>query len=673
MNMKTIQKYLLTVLVLGATVGCKEKMIELNTNPETVSSTNMPYLFTGATNNFDYRSRWQLQVKYEAMQTMQYITRYKGANSYIDPLNPESKQLSSYSTYYDQFFSDQGNKLQTILDQISYKSETDQLQHADIKAITMVIMAFQQWRLVEQYGAIVYKEAFKAQNEGITRPKYEMGVDIYKDIVANLDQAIETLSKPANANTVEVGNNDYFFGYISKPIEGAGGSNIAERKDYTVQRQLWMKFANLVRLDIAWKNKKVDPAFFESVKNAVLALPDGLMTSLDQGAYYHYPFASGGGDNPDDVQDISQHYAISEPLCNVLNSLQDPRLQYYARPNGLSPINSRNFRAMQALFPDSLAAYGDLMDGNHIFVGHSSNPLYFDKRLKPIANPADGQFVGQLALLFNLKNPNYPAPLTFMDKGKLDTVTELDKFALSLQIASPAQGRYFVKSGGREGKNGNADVSAEMNDMRYDGPGGEYNGIFQRRPVFTYPQQCFLLAYLGVSAGGKSAAEWYEAGVVAAMKELRDDALRYKIQIVVSPSYTVFPNYNPNGQYIYTDTEIAAYLARVPYSAENAINQAWLYFYQMPETAYSWWKASGLPKIVKNDTPVQAAAQPNPYLEMPLKQSAAREELLFPRRGTLPDKNTVNPNFFDIKTDLIASPGFMNWDQTEGRVWWDKQ
>lgn len=674
--MKTIQKYLLTVLVLGATVGCKERMIELNTNPETVSSVNLQYLFTGATNGFDgYGDRDPLTQKVAStMQTMQYVSKYGGGDPYLDPITPGKKQVESYIKNYDQYYN-QGNQLYTILREIEKKDPVIKPGYNDLKAMTQTILAFQQWRVLQQFGAMVYKEAFKAQTEGIGKPKYDLGQDIYKDIDALFKEAIEILSQPKAEGTIEVGANDFFNGYTSTVL-ATGGSVVSKLGQYNTQRAKWLKFANMARLEMAWKLKATDNAFYEMVKSETLAVPNGIMTSDAEGTYYHYQ--ADAGNNPDDVDVISQQYGISAPFCNTLIKLNDPRLQYVARPTGLSPVNSRNFRIMQTYYPDTLAAYGDIFNGKQVFVGHTTNPKFKDDALLPLSrvSAARPNFPAKLTQSFTLINPNYPDSLGILnpETGKVELVTKLDKFALELQIVSPIQTRYFVKCGGKNDKNGSLVINTDVNSLRWDGKGGVWDDLFLRCPVFTYAQQCFMFAYLEITTGGKSPAEWYAEGVRSAMKELRSDALRFKIQVAVNTEYPKFPDYNPAGTYSYTDSQIDAYVAANPYSLENTACQAWIYFFQAPEKAYEWWKLTGFPKIVDIPTLAQAAAQPNAYMEKPYKKTSDVVELLFPRRGALPDRQTVNEiNFMDVKAMLESQPGFMEWNATQGRIWWDKQ
>ncbi len=677
--MKTINKFLAAGLVASSLVGCKDRMIELNTNPNTVSSTTMPYLFTGATSNFGYTSRDQAISNYQGMQIMQIAATYNTSNPYNNPLEDGGTAVSMYANTYSQYFSNFGNKLQTILNNISYEQDpTIRAQYNDVEAIVKIVMAYDQWRVAEQYGAMVYEEAFKAITEGIRFPKYQLGKDIYKSIDQTLKEAIEVLSQPAVEGTVELGANDYFYGYINTPSDN-GGSVASTLGNYETQRARWMKLANAYRLEMAWKLQAYDAAHFSTVLAEVTAVANasGVMTSNADGFYYNYP--SDYDNNPDDVNAITVSYGASSNFVNTLKTLEDPRLPFLVRPNGLSSQNSTTYRLMQQYFPDSLAKYPFLADGN-IYVGQTPNPKFQDQMAFPAgfetaANPG---LIGAQLKTFKLNVPAgatlpYDYVITKPD-GTTETYTAVDaEFSATLQVVSPVQGRYYIKAGGKDGQNYTANISSTVNELYYDGQGGVTDGLLLRRELYSYARQCFLFANLNITIGGKTGEEWYREGIVAAMSQLKDDASRYAVQIAVNSSYPRFAGVNPDGTYTYDDAAIAAYAAAQPFNANAVMTQSWIAAYQCPEYIYQWYKVTGLPQMVDINTPADAMAQTSGYLVQPYADSDVATKLLVPRRNQLPDQSSVNnENYTAIRTTLEAEPGYGGiMNNTSGQVWWD--
>ena len=74
-----ITKYLIGGLAALALVGCKDKMRELNSNPNTIGETDPRYMFLNATQNLDNtRGSIENATKNDGVK-MQYFVYYTGA------------------------------------------------------------------------------------------------------------------------------------------------------------------------------------------------------------------------------------------------------------------------------------------------------------------------------------------------------------------------------------------------------------------------------------------------------------------------------------------------------------------------------------------------------------------------------------------------------------------
>lgn len=93
------------------------------------------------------------------------------------------------------------------------------------EAICVIMKSHNFQLLTDVYGNIPYTEAL--QGNDVRNPKYDKGIDIYKDIFRQLDHAIELLKSPAAASNTKIATNDLVF---------KGNAT------------LWIKFANTLKL-----------------------------------------------------------------------------------------------------------------------------------------------------------------------------------------------------------------------------------------------------------------------------------------------------------------------------------------------------------------------------------------------------------------------------------------
>jgi len=697
--MKSFRYISIVLVALIALVSCKDNMRELNTNSDLVDDTQVKYMFTGATLNFDFSGRSTPNYYNSLHKVMQYHVYYTlKSDPYRDPALDGAVYPSFLDgvCYGELFTQDKGNRLQSIITYIDTQvSEDDQAKYADIRAICEGMIAFLQWRVLENYGATVYSEAFKAISENITQPKYEFIEDIWSLIDATFKKTISQLSSPAVSGVVTLGSSDFFASWKSSPVEG-GGVALTQISDNNQCRKAWLRFFNMQRLEIAWKLQNVQSSNFETVYNECKSVGDGYMKNIDEGFYFHYAHDYLC---EDDMQEPESYHAVSEPFINFLCANADPRLPLLARPNGATEETSITFNMMRKYFPDSLDKY-PFLDGEHPYIGMSPNPAKQGLLLNKENSSDPNQFINNYVITFNgLKNPNGTAQFKFKDKnGQEYEYCEEGKatFDASILLASQTQYRYWVMCGARHnadhayGGNGIAGLGSATYYTKYHGDGdtedeGGRTGLAVRGRVFTYAKQCFLLAEIGKEFAGKSASDWYKEGVKAAFQELLGEAQRTRIQAFTggdefsstSKKYpeSLIQSLSPIRKtlytfpYSYSESDIDEYIARHPFSRENLGDQVWVYGFLDPYTSWTWWRKTGYPQFKEHATPEAAAAEDHAYLEQPYVKDGGKK--LMPRRGCLPDRNALNPNYSEAKTHLLSLPGFGDWEETENGVWWD--
>lgn len=613
--MKTLKYLIAGVCASLALTGCLSKFQDLNTDPEQLGSTDPRNVFTGATENFDNCSRGHLLGKYSGtMIYMQYIVSAGGpaSGNYVSPAKPNDHPQPNgpaYSYYYSTF----GLRLDYLINTVIPK-DNEAAKYNDLKAISQILLNYEQWRVLDTYGAAPITEAFRAQ-EGVRTPRYDLyqkgidGTPMYERIDSEVKAAVETL-KASDASQAEIGNNDFF---------------------YTGDIQKWIKFGNTLRVKMAQRVEKADASFYSSVINEVLTSPDNIISSNDESCIYHH--TNEYNNNTDDIQDITSRYVASAAFVNFLKAYNDPRLPILVRRNGFGEGNNNSdndewFETFKKEYPDYETRYPQFVGR---YVGMSANP-------------------DSASTTFN-KNAYLTLPY-HKDDG-----TEAN---LDIRMHSQVESRFFVKNGGIIGNNNMPARAIESSDYYIN-----QDQMHTFTPLITYPETCLMLAEIAIKKGGavagKDSQGWFKEGVKASMEQYRDWATN---MYVVSQTAQNAPNYDP-----ITDEKISAYLARPEFSSvtlEKIISQQWINLYMQPEEMWATWKRTGLPAFKDIPNPEDGVA----FLET-IKD--AGNTLVIPRRNSLGTPNTLNIDNYNTAVESLKSDAKYgtDTDKTEGRIWWD--
>ena len=610
-------KYLLAgVCSMFMFSSCLEEFQKLNTDKEQLGETDPAAIFTGATKDYQNRGRGHLTGKYSGvMSIMQYLVSSGGASNgnYINPSKPNEHPSPSNQSYSD-YYGYTGLYLNHLVnDVIPHHAEKE--RYAAIQAIAQILLSHQQWSVLDCFGAAPITEAFKV-GEGIRTPQYDLyqksinGEPMYKIIDADVKKAVATL-KASGDNQYKLDKNDFFYnGDVAK----------------------WIKFGNTLRVLMAQRLEKADASFYNTVINDVLTSADNVIASNEESCIYHH--TNDYNDNPDDIQDITSRYVASAAFVNYLVAYNDPRLPIMVRPNGFGPGNNNKtndewFETFKKEYPDYETTYARYAANRYI--GMSANP-----------DSAESLTAGQ-------------AYLTLPYHKEDGTEANLE-----IRMYSQAEGRYFIKNGG---KNGNNNMPArEIESSEYE---KDLQSMHDLTPIITYPQTCLMLAEIAVKKGaavaGKTATEWMKAGIKASMEQYREWA---EVRFVVAQTATTSPTYNP-----LEDAEIEAYLAQPEFqeaTLAKIISQQWINLYKQPEEMWAVWKRTGLPAFKAQPTPENGVAF---FEEIKL----AGAELTIPRRNQLGTPNTLNIDNYNAAVQQLCQDakygaGVAN---TEGRIWWD--
>lgn len=616
-------KYLLAIICSALLLtSCLDDFQELNTDPEQLGEADPRNVFTGATQNFNNCSRAHLTGKYSGtMIYMQYLVPSGGASSgsYI-MLSKTNNRPEPYGPAYSFYYNVNGDgyggfglRLDYLINTVIPQNK-DAERYNDVKAIAQILLSYEQWLMLDTYGAAPITEAFRAQSEGIRTPRYDLyqkgidGTPMYKKIDADIKAAVDLL-KASNASQYPLGTNDYFYkGDISK----------------------WIKFGNTARVKMAQRLEKADPEFYNSVITEVLASPANVMASNEESCIYYHP--NDYNNNTDDIQNITKNYCASAAFVNFLKAYKDPRLPIMVRRNwfGEGNNNADNdsvFFTFAKEYPDYETTYAAFTDR---YVGMSANP--------------------------DSSKTKYHENAYLSVRYTSDTTK-----SLQIRINSQVESRYFVKNGG---KNGNSNMPArdiESKDFEIN-----QDNITCFTPIITYPEMCFMVAEIavkkGASVAGKDATGWYREGIKASINQYKQWAVN---TYVVAQVNETADNFEP-----VTDENITAYLAKPEFqeaTLEKIISQQWINLYMQPDEMWATWKRTGLPAFKDQPVPEDGVA----FLES-IRETGV--EVLIPRRNSLPTPNTLNiDNYNDAIQALTGDANYgTDTDRTEGRIWWDK-
>ncbi len=221
-----IKNYLLKTALLSAAVfiqACTKNFVELNTNPDAVSTSTPQFIFTKA--QYDGTANMLNLL----LGTMQYTT------SYNDVAGFGSKYIQSQSNSSSATFSSAyPNEINEIGEVI--KGVTGDPSKVNMLAQARIWRVYCFSRLTDLYGDIPYSQAGQGYNSANYTPAYDPQKDIYANMLAELDAAATSMDP---AKTATFGSSDLIY-----------GGNIAQ----------WKKFAYSLMLRLGMRMTKVDPA-----------------------------------------------------------------------------------------------------------------------------------------------------------------------------------------------------------------------------------------------------------------------------------------------------------------------------------------------------------------------------------------------------------------------------
>jgi hypothetical protein len=342
-------KHITIILLLGVffTSCSRDKFAEMNTNPDDVLVIRPEYEFTAAllninSNDFEYYYDYNRAMYY---WTQSFVTRTGNAGTVY---NGSGNLNQRYSNFYNNV----GSKLVDVIHLIDGLPDAEKQRYVYLRAITRIPLAYYAFYVSDVQGSIAYTEAFKARYTGLLTPSYNSQSALYDTLDNQLAASIAILKTTPAATQTDITNYDlYYAGEVAS----------------------WIKAANSLRLRIAMRLSKRDPAKMKTLVAKILADDGGLISNTDEDWKFvgGTDFSSGGNYNPQSNSDVSG----AKNLVDFMWNTADPRIRTLFQKAPLTKDMFDSAKA-QGILPATLAWDGQLYRGQFANPGATTDVNY---------------------------------------------------------------------------------------------------------------------------------------------------------------------------------------------------------------------------------------------------------------------------------------------------------
>lgn len=295
-------------------VGCTKDISKVNIDPSQASAENFDANLLLPSLQYNYCtgiSGYNGPVLFQSMWAQVLASTTTGAANYYSNAD---KYVQSGNTF------DYAQRTWSInYGAASYAYEIQQLvaskpELSNLAAAAQIMKVLSLSAVTDIYGDIPYTEALKAKSAGITTPKYDKQLDVYKSMLSELDAAVSALS------TSKAGPTNDAFTYKG---------DVAK----------WKKFGYSLMLKLAMRLAKGDAATAKTY--AEKAAAGGTFASNADNALLYAQNATGFGSNtaqPFNVPADFYQVRWSKTFIDLLKATNDPRLAVIAEvpPAGLT-------------------------------------------------------------------------------------------------------------------------------------------------------------------------------------------------------------------------------------------------------------------------------------------------------------------------------------------------
>jgi|TARA_B110000977_G_scaffold105039_1_gene137064 hypothetical protein len=305
---------ILSCIVFATVFSCTDDFNEINEQPDALSTSDVSAKF--------FVTTLQQQFLRPTMVPLWFgdLIHPDGFSGQISNGYANSDWTGDLGWVYNSFYTDLGAwdwyaaYNSTLTSYMNLVKEGGPLENNQYYAIGLVMKGFYYTQFTETHGMIPYSEA---SDPNIALPKYDAQIDVYKGVIADLNQAITLIAD--NQNTGE-------------GIELLGENDVIFNGDM----QNWKKLANSLKLRIALRAHGSPGEDFsasvasEAVASGVLADTDALFA-----AFTTETNIWGGSASYGDIWHsfTGSQWKATEAMVNILKSNDDPRLGEITKPS----------------------------------------------------------------------------------------------------------------------------------------------------------------------------------------------------------------------------------------------------------------------------------------------------------------------------------------------------
>lgn len=293
---QTLSAAVIAAFALGAS-ACDDGLAELNENPNAPTDVPAQYLLPQATQStieMVHGAGFNLTFTGLFAQHWGKI-QYTEEDLYI--LRPET-----IDAWWNAFYANSLKDWQAII----VKGQETQL--ANHEAIGRVMKAYTGHIMTDIWGDIPWSQALQADaEEPITTPAYDPQDDVYADLIAQIDQALDLFDPAART-----------FG--------------AEDLIYGGDVDSWARFANSLKLRLAMRMSDVAGSNSEALVAEVVADAAGLIDENAENATLMFLDAAPNQHPFFENRQSRDDHAMSATLIDYMQAVNDPRLAVYAEP-----------------------------------------------------------------------------------------------------------------------------------------------------------------------------------------------------------------------------------------------------------------------------------------------------------------------------------------------------
>jgi hypothetical protein len=296
MNMKS--KLLIIPIISLFVLSCEKDLTDLNQDTKRPSEVPAPTLFSNAQKNLsDVMASSNVNLN-----IFRLISQFWTQTTYVDESNYDLETRNIPQNFWNVLYRDvlrdlSEAKKSTLAEE---GSGLDTAQQSNQLAMINIMEVYAWSTLVNAFGDVPYSEALNFEN---VQPRYDDAREIYDDLLARLDTAVENLDPDAGS----FGSADLIY-----------GGDVEK----------WIRFGNSLRLRLGMMLADVDAA---TAKAVVEEAAGNVFQSNSDNAIFQY-LESPPNTNPiwvDLVQSGRKDYVAANTIVDVMNDLEDPRRPYY--------------------------------------------------------------------------------------------------------------------------------------------------------------------------------------------------------------------------------------------------------------------------------------------------------------------------------------------------------